>query len=270
MDQLRVLSTQRIRLRNLLSDSPILELLWQEVGEEIVRSFPPGNIVLRFGRLVNRIDPQGERFLTSAVSRLKEWGIDLSKSDRTVLEWIPDEVQGHTFELEYLNGFGISRIRTVEGSMRAGDDLRALAGGLGPLVDARLFPNLNRQPGESWSVSAADWGGLLGLSSFMDTSGSIDLRLGQDGTYQQRRVRRAAVTGGEVRLAMSEGGRTRETVLRPQTGTVDFDTQDLLVRRAVGEWQIEALEVSENHLLFGSRREGTFQVQSRYEGWPIR
>ena len=282
--QTRILSNERFKLIDLKDDSPMLSIAITQ-SLRVLSANPTIAVMIRLGQWVEKVDPGFERSLTVSIAKLKALGLDLTKYAETDFELKLNSVlkggakipfAGHKVRIRVTGEPGLTEIRTIEGPLRASNELTQLAGNLSPMLDMYVFPNTNARIGEKFSIDLARAKELMNFGSGMSARGLLSLKYGSDATYDSVGCRTATIEGGTANFAGSSNGTKHTTTLTPKLGKngkpgqLLFSIDDLLVRRMSTEWDVSTFSVTEDHLLFGVEKGSKLEVSSRYEAQLVK
>ena len=190
----------------------------------------PGYYVLkRVAEIANLADPRLKRTLTALKKRLRRLGVPLPEDEAIQVLSKIDRLANVRIELEYVDGMGVTAIKTVDGVKLPKEDLEALADSSGPMLDYFVFPGANKKIGDTWDVRAADVVSLIRLSYRYDVSGTLHLeRTKDENGDDQHPLAVLKIRGGEV-TAIGQGSDTDEHYgMTVDSGFVRYSIPDLL------------------------------------------
>ena len=168
--------------------------------------------------------------------------------------------------MEYISGFGISRIEAVDGAKYDPDELQRHAGSLSLLLDYYIFPGAGKQIGERWDVFAEEVSSLSGFDAEADVKGELTLeRLQNRERPTQGTEAVLKIVKGHVHLSGRGTRKGQTATVTSRAGIVYYSPEQLLVREARITWNARTAWISQGHLLFGTEQIRDLKTESYYE-----
>jgi hypothetical protein len=265
VNQLRAVSREELALRGWEDASPLLRLVWRQLDEEVLSHSPHYLVVKKLGQLANVVDPRLQRSLTALHEFARFAGFPLvDRSDVEIAGQI-ERFTGARLEVTFVREFGVTNIRVLEGEKISRDELAELAYNSSLLMDYFIFPQAQtKQPGAQWEVNARDIAGVVNLNFDVSVDGGLLLQLGEDRIVEGKNVAELSVIGGEVEASVETPEGPKSTTITPKTGVVLYSRDDLMIHSAELQWNMTELQMSRDHLLFGTENIINLRIQSRY------
>jgi hypothetical protein len=256
-----VVSDQQLEL--VPPDSLPIRVLWP-IADNVMRREPRYDKLRRLIDVINTVDPNLKKTLTTVHGWLKRGGIELRPTDDIEIKVLVDKLAGTKFRIVYLSGIGVTSITPLADEQFDRGELIRLARSCNVMVDYFVFPLTKRKPGEQWEVQANDVGNLFAFyDPIAQLSGSIKFIRGADEPAGEDV--RLEIKGGTVRAHSATGGASTETNMIIEDGTAWFNQKNQYVRRANMKFSATGMFQSRDHLLFGTDRMRNLKIESRYE-----
>lgn len=184
-------------------------------------------------------------------------------------------LSGHTFEITYVNGLGVTDLRITEGKNLEEEYFRELARQLthSALTNYLLRDLALARPGQQKTYNVEELAGMLGFALDVDAYGQVTLeRLSDD--KQGRAVFR--IVRADVTVQTLFAGRNYQArfFVNPQVGNGvvyyrysknrPFNLKSWFVEEAYVDWGVNAFAVPPKNLLFGVKAVRNLMVRSYF------
>jgi len=244
-------------------DSPLLETFWQPLEEQVLLPLPAYRVLKSIAEMANVVDPHLKRTLTWLQERLRRNGVPVGANDPIEMMSGIDRLSGTRVELSYVNGFGVTRVKILNGIKLPEEDLESLRKSSGPLLDYFIFDGGKRKVGASWDVRPQDVANLVRLNYRYDTTGEIKVKRGPDGPDGLAVLN---VVGGNISCTSRGEDANEEVKLGVEPGSfVKYSQNELLATKANIRFRLESRYQSLDHFLFGASDVRDVNIEARYE-----
>ncbi|TWU37477.1 hypothetical protein Q31b_42650 [Novipirellula aureliae] len=266
----KVVSKQRMRITGFDVGDPVLKYALNKADQAAMIGSPAYRMATILLKKGEQIDPQYERTLT-AVAR----GIGISVDQLINIketEWVenPRVYVGCAFELEWVNGFGVTKATQVKSSIGNApkikvEDIRAWAAGADPLAELYVFPSLAKRIGDKWQLDASRAASIFSGQGDAVSMGKINLRYGSNGSYDTSDVRNLSIVSGDVTVFTESDGQETRYQINSMEGGMKVDNGDAMLLMANGTGDISYNRLSTDHFLFKAELSKNVRAEWRYE-----
>lgn len=246
-------------------ESPLLDTFWDPFEKGVLEGVPAYYALKRFAEIANLADPRLKRTLTALKKRLRRLGVPFPEDEAIQILSKIDRLANVRIEFEYVDGMGVTAIKSLDGIKLPKEDLEALADSSGPMLDYFIFPGANKKVGDTWDVRALDVVSLIRLSYRYDVSGTLHLeRMKDENGGDQRPLAVLKIRGGDV-TAIGQGSDADEHYgMTVDSGFVHYSTPDLLAKDGKLRVRFDAKMATRDHLLFGAVNLHNVDVEADY------
>lgn len=262
--QIRAISEEKVELRiPEKMKSRVLSIVWQATDTSLRFASRTYRVVRALAGVALYVDPGLQRTLTTLNKFSK--GALTDRKDVEIVEQV-ENLAGRQFEITYVRDLGVTKIDVVNGEALTRRQLEQLAYNSSVLMDYYVCPDAEeKQKGDRWDVRAEDIAGLISLDMDVQANGTISLEHGGTAVHMDHQCLDLQVVGGEVDAEFDTDLGRQTTTIRPTRGYLRFSPELRMVRVARIGWSMKQIEVSENHLLFGTSHVHDVRVESFYE-----
>jgi hypothetical protein len=265
----KIISRQKLRLIGPEASDPIFAFVLKMGEAELVKISPIYLVLKKISGKVNELDPGLERILTGISRRI---GLINDLSTDPELTWFeePQEYSGCSFEVEWMNGSGVTKVKQVKNL--AGEkknlevsQIRRWMGTADPLAELYFFPSLNKRIGDRWTVDASRASTIFSGDASAVASGKLEVHYVNDGDYSNQKTRDLRIEAGNVQLVETRDVERTIYTLSSMTGRAKFDHQTAGLLMSNGEGSVQYNRVSTNHILFEAKLNRDMQAKWRFE-----
>jgi hypothetical protein len=241
-------------------DDPTFLFAWEAIGQPLLQRIPVyrlvGDAVKPIGGVI------AKKGLNWAASHLKNVQ-GIAQPEVLIAEQVV-RLNGLKLRLKFENGFGITRIETLEnpgGAPITKALLTSLAEDLNPLADYKVFPGY--PVGKEWEVEARDLSGLSAVGGDATLEGKVKVK--REPGEVGGNIAVLSIASGLLKLKGTGPDAEQQADVKVKMGALKFDIEQKLI--VSGELAIHGMTKfqSKNHLVFKTSRLNDIEMKSRYE-----